>query len=359
MPTTSIIFQIREDDIFSKLLCSKCFNETCVAYDLKKKCLDTDRTLKSLELKFQTKLNEKVQEIIGQKDLKEEYFEEVVRDCEEAVLKNEEVTYEEAENTGEPENFLVYCEDDAGESLSAHAIYEEVEYLEFNEMQQNPDQELEVEQWPEKLSGKKTTQFLCTYCNPNLTFKTEVGLEKHNWEVHQLGANPLVCSVCDYTFDGDDIKEDRLARNIQKHMTAHKNGKLNACLMCPQVFKSLHHLEEHNYRHHSSQNRCKGCQKDFQTYEALKVHLLTTDCKDTHEKPFKCFICNETFVMGIAKKKHIQTMHQDWANSDCPLCVRCKIPSAVAFENHYKTHFAGNFPAVCDSANYELIKFHF
>lgn len=32
-------------------------------------------------------------------------------------------------------------------------------------------------------------------------------------------------------------------------------------------------------------------------------------------------------------------LHGDKAGSDCPLCVRCKIPSAVAYENHFRTHF--------------------
>lgn len=342
-----MIFQIRQDDIFSKLLCNKCFNDTCVAYGLKKKCLDTDRTLKSLELKFETKLNEKVQEIIGQNEVKEEYFEEALRDDEEEFLKTEDVSSEEQEDVTEPENFVVYCEE-TEESFSAPAyVYEEVEYLETNEMQEeNQLPEIEVEQWSEKSSLKKFRHFLCNLCKPNIFFKNKLGCDRHKYDVHQLGNNPLICSVCEYSFDGGDVKEDRLMRNIQKHMTAHKNGKLKSCMMCPEVYKSMHHLEEHHYRNHqnpSPQNKCKGCQNDFLTYEELKDHLLTTNCKDSHEKPFKCFICNETFVMGIAKKKHIQMLHQDRAGADCPLCLRCKIPSAVAFENHYKTHFEGIF----------------
>lgn len=325
-------------------MCTKCFNETCIAYGLKEKCLATDRTLKNLELKFQTKLNEKVQEIIGQNDLKVEYFEEDLEGDEGELIRTEEVSEMEADELVEPENFIVYCEEQEEESFQAPAdIYEEVEYLESSEAQQDQEQELEVEKWYGKFPEKK--HFVCTFCKPNMFFKTQLGLEKHRWDIHQLGdRDPLVCHVCSFTFDGDDVKEDRLARNIQKHLAAHKNGKLKSCMLCPEVFKSLHHLEEHQYRHHqnpSSQNKCKGCQNDFQTYEALKVHLMASDCKDSHEKPFKCFICGETFVMGIAKKKHIQEEHQDRAGADCPLCVRCKIPSAVAFENHYKTHFAG------------------
>lgn len=78
---------------------------------------------------------------------------------------------------------------------------------------------------------------------------------------------------------------------------------------------------------------------NFSTSYELNQHIANSSCKENQDKSFRCYICNRIFSMGIAKKKHIQEDHQDKAGQDCPLCLRCKIPSAVSYENHYKTHF--------------------
>lgn len=318
------------------MLCKKCFNETCIAYALKTKCLDTERTLRNLERKFQSKLKEKVQEIL-QNDIKDEMYQVVT---EEIAL---EYVEDKDEQFDEQQQFLQVFEDEDENEFAAppSEMYEEIEYLEAETI----DDQLKIEAVEIK-PDIKNQKLYCIYCKPNVAFKTEIGLNSHKWDVHQLGeANPLVCPTCSYTFSSEAYREEELARLMQRHHAAHQIGRMNSCTLCPEVFKSVRNLEDHLYRHHhhsQSQNRCKGCQSDFPTYMDLRAHLATTACKDiNNERAFKCFICKETFVMGIAKKKHVQTVHKDKAGADCPLCLRCKIPSAVAYENHYKTHFAG------------------
>lgn len=311
--------------------------------------MDTDRTLKNLERKFQTKLNEKVQEIILQNDVKQEYFDVEDDECERDIKQESLIMFEDSseEPREEHEELMEIYEAEAEEECfpaPGTEFYEEIEYLENDALQEQA--KVEPQSFENPVLAK-TVKLLCIYCNPNLFFTTEIGLSKHKFEVHQIGeVNPLICQTCNYTFDGVTNKEECLARLMRKHLAAHECGKMNSCMLCPEVFKNTRHLEDHEYRNHlnpSSQNKCKGCQSEFSTYQLLQAHLLDSNCKEIHERPFKCFICNETFVMGINKKKHIQSEHQDKAGADCPLCLRCKIPSAVAFENHYKTHFAGEF----------------
>lgn len=305
---------------------------------MKKKCLDTDRTLKNLELKFQKKLNEKVQEILHNEGNKLEYVELEINERE--TPKLEEIS-EEYIIVEEPQ-FMEIFEEAEEEALPQDEQYEEVEFLD------NESTEFDFKIESVEYGTSVEARYTCSSCE--IQFKQWNSYFRHMNKLHPEAA-PLICHICDYSFAPTPGKEEWIHRNMTKHMAAHESGKMNSCMLCPEVFKSQRVLEEHQQRNHSNlqgRNICKGCHKQFSSYQDLQDHLRISNCKE-NERPFKCFICNETFVMGIAKKKHVQTVHQDKAGADCPLCVRCKIPSAVAFENHYKTHFAGrvNMRNVC------------
>lgn len=110
-------------------------------------------------------------------------------------------------------------------------------------------------------------------------------------------------------------------------MQRHLEGKRQSCSECFQVFKTLKQLQVHQHSFHLKFTDNDSSHK-FSIFKA------------SSEKSFQCYICDKIFNLGIEKKKHIQTDHQDKAGQDCPLCVRCKIPSALAYENHLKTHFS-------------------
>lgn len=124
-------------------------------------------------------------------------------------------------------------------------------------------------------------------------------------------------------------------------MRYHLDGRFKSCNKCFEVFKTQKQLENHEKSHSqgSTQYKCKACGLHFPSHAILNEHVLETPCKDAQEKSFKCYICDQVFSMGVAKKRHIKEEHGDKAGADCPLCLRCKIPSAIAFENHYRTHF--------------------
>lgn len=136
-------------------------------------------------------------------------------------------------------------------------------------------------------------------------------------------------------------------------MSYHADGKFNSCDKCFEVFKTAKQLQSHENYHHNVNvktnmtHKCKSCGTQYQTYYQLNQHVQTSNCRSNAERTFQCYICKESFSRGVTKKKHIQEMHKDKAGADCPLCLRCKIPSAVAFENHYRTHFVA--PRFCCS----------
>lgn len=257
--------------------------------------------------------------------------------------------------TEESTEFTVAYLDDDEEILSddgmeakSVTVYEEVEYLESDAEEESVPIPPIIDEQPEqpKTEEKKN---ICNLCPSPVVFQHEFSFKRHLWEDHEnIGeSDPMVCGTCNFRFHKNQ-REDTLIRSILKHKTAHENGKFLCCIFCPELFKSQlrldQHIEEHKKRLETdskTHHKCKACGKIFPKYEDLNSHLNQTDCRETHERPFKCFICNVSFAMGIKKKEHIQKEHQDKAGADCPLCCRCKIPSALAFENHYSTHFEG------------------
>lgn len=153
------------------------------------------------------------------------------------------------------------------------------------------------------------------------------------------------------------MEEESISHSIQIHYAHHAEGKFHSCTECFSVFKTLKQLETHKKTVHEYAktlfHQCK-CLAAFPSLSQLREHQEESNCNPP-DKSFKCYICSKIFAMGIAKKKHIQDEHKDKIGQDCPLCVRCKIPSAVAYENHMKTHyvaprFSCNF---CSRAFYE------
>lgn len=174
-----------------------------------------------------------------------------------------------------------------------------------------------------------------------------------------LFLDPFLCEICNIEFPINEFDdEENATRNIQNHIACHFEGKNHSCGQCFSAFKTLKQLEIHQQTNHKKlavSFKCKGCHVRFSSPSELNQHIVESMCKEVQDKSFRCYICNQIFNMGIAKKKHIQEEHHDKAGQDCPLCLRCKIPSAVAFENHYKTHFiAPRFSCnFCERSFYE------
>lgn len=306
---------------------------------------------------FQRKLNEKVQEILD-KDVNKSQFVEIETEEIEVGIKDEPIS-EQFVIIEEPQ----YIEEYEEVSLPQEELYEEVEFLE-SEMPVIEDQPAAEKIQSSQKNSSIHSKLLCTLCEPSIAFKYEKSYLKHIVEYHQSDElNARNCQVCNFPFENLLGSEECIRKVITKHLKSHEEGKIYPCMECADLFKSHRALEIHQARQHFNLKTlivCKGCQCEFATNQELKDHLSVSNCRENHERGFKCYICNEIFSMGIEKKKHIQTLHQDKAGSDCPLCIRCKIPSAVAFENHYKTHFAEPrfHCSFCDRSFYESDRLH-
>ncbi|XP_070506415.1 zinc finger protein 883-like [Chironomus tepperi] len=333
--------KLSQDDNFSKVLCKKCFNDVINAYTFRRKCLDTERTLRGLEKKLLEMQNAQAKMFEFKAELPEEvYEEEVLKDD---IIQDEGspmkvVIYDSAVDVIDDEDaYITYEVEEEDETAAYIEEYEQVEYLETEVTSQN-DEHMEYDE------SKLFNNYQCEVCKPNIVFNTEIGLERHMFEDHNMGQNPYYCEICNLEFPVKSTdKEETIHKNIIKHKGYHLEGKFHSCKKCFEAFKTIKQLENHERSHGmnggGSQYKCKPCGIYFQSYSKLNQHMTESSCRDVQEKSFKCYICNQIFNMGIVKKKHIQEEHQDKAGADCPLCLRCKIPSAVAFENHYRTHF--------------------
>lgn len=135
------------------------------------------------------------------------------------------------------------------------------------------------------------------------------------------------CEVCSFHFN------DQNSCEVQKHLQEHENGKNICCMQCSELFSSTKSMQNHQIQFHKEKS-CKKCK--------LKLDSVDHQCyaeKRRAKKTYMCYVCKKTFIKGIDKKQHVQQIHKNLAGKDCPLCIRCKIPSAVAYENHYKIHF--------------------
>jgi KRAB domain-containing zinc finger protein len=241
------------------------------------------------------------------------------------------------EMTDETENLITYEIEDL-EQPEFVEEYEEVEYLDT--MQEDVK---EIDEYEFVNKKRENDVKICEYCSPNLMFSTDFGLDYHLYSTHGIGNDPCICTTCNrqYTFQETET-EEQISQIILKHSMDHADGKFHSCSQCYELFKTQKQLENHERVQHNStkaQLKCKSCLIYFDSYAKLSEHLQKSSCKDVSEKSFQCYICNKLFNLGIAKKRHIREEHRDKAGADCPLCLRCKIPSATAFENHYRTHF--------------------
>lgn len=116
----------------------------------------------------------------------EVYEEEIIKD---EVIQEEHpemkvVIYENPEVMEEDENYITYEVDEENEAAVAYLEeYEQVEYLESDAHSQCYEN-IEYDDEPNIL-----TNHVCAYCKPEITFKTDRGLERHLYEEHQIGSS--------------------------------------------------------------------------------------------------------------------------------------------------------------------------
>ncbi|KAG5667164.1 hypothetical protein PVAND_015161 [Polypedilum vanderplanki] len=130
------------------------------------------------------------------------------------------------------------------------------------------------------------------------------------------------------------------------------------CNVCHKFFSSfadrLQHLKEvHNHVPELMRFRCIKCNASFTAKEDLLAHV------DTHEKSFKCSICEQEFSHNFRLQEHL-LLHKDTNAFTCKICDK-KFSRNDVLNQHirlYHSKSSKNFK--CDVCNYEtLVKQNF
>ena len=118
----------------------------------------------------------------------EVYEEEVLKD---EIIQDEGspmkvVIYDSATDAiDEDDAYITYEVEEEDETAGYIEEYEQVEYLE-NEVQSQNDETMEYDE------SKLFSSYQCEICKPNIVFSTEIGLERHMYEDHNMGQSKFI-----------------------------------------------------------------------------------------------------------------------------------------------------------------------
>lgn len=93
-----------------------------------------------------------------------------------------------------------------------------------------------------------------------------------------------------------------------------KRGKRFKCLKCDQVFKTLEQARKHDIAKHGMKAsgsrvfKCEQCPKIYPTSSALKEHITIFHLK---ERPFECAECGIRFGRKGGLRRHMQMVHEN------------------------------------------------
>ena len=141
-----------------------------------------------------------------------------------------------------------------------------------------------------------TKTHLCTLCG--LMFPNKTKYVIHQNKVH-LNLRPFSCEVCGVAFFSKTSLKD--------HLKVHEDRRDYSCELCGKSFKIRQNLKMHMVIHADQRPyKCEVCNKTFTQNAALKRHARI----HTGERPFQCHVCSASFNDYSILTRHMQGIHR-------------------------------------------------
>ncbi|CAI5666425.1 unnamed protein product [Oreochromis niloticus] len=116
-----------------------------------------------------------------------------------------------------------------------------------------------------------------------------------------------------------------------------------SCVVCQQVYSTVHGLEVHSRRSHKGKKPfvCILCNKSFGHVVSLRQHMNI----HSKEKRFECEVCGKTFNRSFALKRHL-IIHSDIRPYPCQYCNK-RFHRRSDMKKHTRVH-TGEKPHKCE-----------
>jgi KRAB domain-containing zinc finger protein len=225
--------------------------------------------------------------------------------------------------------------------------------MEFHNIKQEPEEQFEIEVKEEfdptkTLGGAdigKAGSFVCDHKNGKKIFETKLKLNQHSRN-HQA---KVPCKFC---------KKLVKPQSLYNHMKIHT--KPLACDLCKKKFALKQNFDAHKLTHAGRKFQCDLCSVEFSHKVSLRLHIeenhlsvvtifSCSECpyetkssnnfrlhKKTHNKQFRCSICEKKFAAQSHLKRHI-AVHTDVKVFKCDEC-EYKGKTKKNLYDHKRTH---------------------
>ena len=107
------------------------------------------------------------------------------------------------------------------------------------------------------------------------------------------------CEHCPLTFDS---RNKKLAHMSMTHSTDDRYQ----CEFCGLKLGNLNAKKSHERKHQEPKFQCSFCEKKLKTLRAKEAH----ERQHTGEKPFKCTLCENSFVSLDGLRQHKRGVHK-------------------------------------------------
>uniref|UniRef100_A0A1A7XT88 Zinc finger and BTB domain containing 48 n=1 Tax=Iconisemion striatum TaxID=60296 RepID=A0A1A7XT88_9TELE len=153
--------------------------------------------------------------------------------------------------------------------------------------------------------------------------------------------DPVMCSICNKSFKSKYY--------LKVHNRRHTGDKPFGCLKCKKKYFRKENLLIHESRDCSRglTYACSTCSSNFNTKEALRVHVVT----HTGQMPHQCLTCNEQFMYKKKLTMHMMKVHGHPKPHVCPQCPKTFL-TRTELRVHEAAKHLGEKPFVCEECGH-------